>query len=158
MASQPGHGGRLADCHATIGRLIAGLNVHMFPQGQGTHEAVVYAADTIPVDVFLQPAPTRATPGSGVAPAAAPALTVFRFFLAHAGMFAPRAGTDPGPRARLGGRLPFTRDCAARTSPKLACFPLCPQRYCPPCCHFGPALERTLRVAKLQPVKSTSLS
>ena len=61
MASQPGYGCRLAHCRATMGWLIAGPNVQ---QGPGIREAVVYAADAIPVDGFQQPAPTAATPSS----------------------------------------------------------------------------------------------
>ena len=48
LGAQPGLGCRLAHCRATMGRLIAGLNVHMFPQGRGLREAIVYADDAAP--------------------------------------------------------------------------------------------------------------
>jgi hypothetical protein len=49
-------------------RLIAGLNIHMFPQGSGLREAVIYAEDAIKADGFQPPAPATATPGDAHAP------------------------------------------------------------------------------------------
>jgi hypothetical protein len=66
LGTQPGLGCRLPHCSATMGRLIAGLNVHMFLQGRGLREAVVYADDAVPADGFTQPA-TATTP-FGTAP------------------------------------------------------------------------------------------
>ena len=71
-------------------------------------------------------------------------------FPAHAVRPAPLAGRDPGPRARHGGRLPHDTRLVRSCVPEAACFPLCPQGNCPHCCPFGPALERTLRVAACQ--------
>ena len=75
-----GFGCRLAHCRASMGRLIAGLNVHMFPQGPEPEfrEPLVYDDDACPAAEFTvlppprEPAPPAAPGGPGPGPGPAP--------------------------------------------------------------------------------------
>jgi hypothetical protein len=73
-ALRPGVGFRLANTRATMGRLIAGLNVHMFRQDlsceQGTNHPVVYVPAAIPLDglpmaALLEEQAPPSPPGTG---------------------------------------------------------------------------------------------
>ncbi len=106
MGARPGHGCRLAHCRASMGRLIAGLNVHMFPQTQGIREAIAYAADALPAGGFQPPAPPSAAPGvttadeCGAGPTAGPPT-----------LTADEGGAGHAPHAADDGR---TRDGSGR--------------------------------------------
>jgi hypothetical protein len=97
----PGSGCRLAHCRASMGRLIAGLSVHMSLQGPGIRQPLVYAEDAFPAGGFQPPVPTTTT--HGVVPA--PAST------ADEGGAGPATGHAAG--AAVTGR---TRGAAARAA------------------------------------------
>ena len=109
LGAQPGLGCRLAHCRATMGRLIAGLNVHMFPQGPGPREAIVYADDAVPADGFTPPASATAPFGTAPEPAST----------AGDGGPAP-ARVRPGPQPATAGPT-ICAPAAARVPP-----PACP--------------------------------
>ena len=76
FCASAGYGCRLAHSRATMARLIAGANVHMFRQGPGIREATTYPDDYFPPGGLQLPAVLEVDPAPGppaVATCACPA-------------------------------------------------------------------------------------